>query len=76
MEPTKEQTAICCICDKTLPESQGTYSVPYEDKDESGAFFICNPCQQMEDATIQQEDEAIPEFPVDWDEGQEDEDNP
>ena len=43
----EEPTAVCCYCDKELPESQGTYSIQY---DESGAFFICNECAKHEDA--------------------------
>lgn len=41
-----EQIALCCICEKEFPESQGTWSIQY---DESGAFFICNECKKDED---------------------------
>lgn len=42
---TKELKAQCCICEKEFPESQGSWSIQY---DESGAFFICSECAKEE----------------------------
>jgi hypothetical protein len=65
MEPTKEHTALCCICEREFPENKGTFSIPaYRGE---GALFVCSECQDMSETY---------DYPIDWDEGKEDEDNP